>query len=151
MKDTLLTILLVTGFWLTGCQPSANVQEVLEDESKRKELYSTILNNDSLRTEMMTMMRNTKAGDMMENKGHMEGMMGSDGMMMNHNPEAMQGMMQQMMAQCETDTATCNMMSRMMMRHSGMMQNMMQRMQENGMMDETCMQQMMRNMKSNRR
>lgn len=151
MKETVLTILLATGVWLTGCQSSTNVQDVLEDESQRRELYSTILNNDSLRTEMMAMMHNTQTDGMMGNKEHMKGMMGSGGMMMNHNQEAMQDMMQQMMAQCETDTAACNMMSRMMMRHSGMMQNMMQRMHENGMMDAPCMQQMMRNMNSNRR
>ncbi|WP_460926009.1 hypothetical protein [Pontibacter brevis] len=148
MKGTMLTMLLAAGIWLTGCQSSANVEEVLEDESQRRELYSTILNNESYRTEMTAMMRDAPAGGMMGNGQHMEGMMGSDGMMMNQNPE---GMMQQMMARCETDTAACNMMSRMMMRNSGMMQNMMQRMHENGMMDEACMQQMMRNMNTNRR
>lgn len=142
MKETMLTMLLVVTVWLTGCQPSAGVQEVPEDESQRRELYSTILNNDTYRTEMMAMMRDAPAGGMMGNRGHMDGMMSSDGVMMNQSPEAMEEMMQQMMARCETDTAACNMMSRMMVRHSGMMQNMMQRMQENGMVDQACMQHM---------
>ncbi|RDV13653.1 hypothetical protein DXT99_17915 [Pontibacter diazotrophicus] len=151
MKGTMLTVLLAVAVWLTGCQPSAGVQEVPEDESQRRELYSTILNNDTYRTEMMAMMRDAPAGGMMGNRRHMDGMMSSDGVMMNQSPEAMEEMMQQMMARCETDTAACNMMSRMMVRHSGMMQNMMQRMQENGMVDQACMQQMMQHMNTNRR
>ncbi|RDV14318.1 hypothetical protein DXT99_14405 [Pontibacter diazotrophicus] len=95
---------------------------------------------------MMAMMRDAPAGGMMGNRGHMDGMIGSDGVMMNQSPEAMEDVMQQMMARCETDTAACNLMSRMMVRHSSMMQNMAQHMQENGMVDQACMQQMMQHM-----
>lgn len=151
MKKSMLAMLMAGAVWLTGCQPSVKVEKVLEDESQRRELYSTILNNDTYRTEMIAMMRDAPAGGMMKNRGHMDKMMGSEGMMMNQSPKAMEDMMQQMMARCETDTAGCNMMARMMMRHNGMMQHMMQHMQEKGMVDQACMQQMMKHMNTNRR
>ncbi|GHA81884.1 hypothetical protein [Pontibacter akesuensis] len=151
MKKTMFTTLLAVAVWLTGCQPSAGVQEVPEDESQRRELYSTILSNDTYRSEMVAMMQDAPADGMMGNKEHMDGMMGADGIKMKQSPEAMEDMMRQMMARCETDTAACNMMSLMLVRHSGMMQNMMQRMQENGMVDQACMQQMMQRMNTDRR
>ena len=155
MRNILLTSMLLMLLAVTGCQREANVQQIIGSEAQRREVYTAIMENPEMRTEMMQMMREHPQSDMMGEGGMMNGnhmMMGdSAGMMGSMNQENMQSMMRQMIERCETDTAACNMMSRMMMGHSGMMNKMMQRMHERGMVDEACMQQMMRNMGNGRR
>ncbi|GAB3200861.1 hypothetical protein ABID22_003173 [Pontibacter aydingkolensis] len=150
MKNLLFA---TTAFLLlvsTGCQRTDDARVMLHDKNERREVYATILDNEEMRNEMMDMMGERNMSGPMGRGGMMQGggMMGDTMRMGGMNRQQMQVRMQEMMAQCETDTAACNMMAQMMMQHRGMMGNMMQRMQQRGMVDSDCYQQMMNNMKT---
>ncbi|MBC5991902.1 hypothetical protein [Pontibacter cellulosilyticus] len=148
MKKTVLnvTIILLTG--LLACQESDDdVQEVLQNESERQEMYMAILDNEEMRNEMMEMMRERNMSGPMGRGGMMQGgMMGDTMRMGGMNRQQMQARMQEMMKLCETDTAACNTMAQTMLQHQPMMRNMMQHMQQQGMVDANCLQQMQRRM-----
>lgn len=156
MKNTVFTTLLIVLLVAAGCQREASVQEVMEDDAKRAEVYSTIMDNPEMRNEMRdAMQKHPQGGQMMHDQGMMghQGMMGDTSMMMGDTTrmggmsrQNMRSMMQQMMAACAADSANCNQMAQMMMQHHQMMQGMMMQMRQKGMMDESCYQQMMQNM-----
>ena len=145
----ILTTCLVVS--LLSCQREATVQQVMDNEAQRREVYSMIMENPELHKEMMQVMQEHKMDGMMG-----EGMMGKDHHMMGGDSamhmkggmdhSKMQGMMQQMMAACAKDSANCNMMAKMMMNNRPMMMQMMQQMQKGGMMDDACLQRMKQKM-----
>ncbi len=146
----IITACMVVG--LLSCQREASVQQVMENEAQRQEVYSMIIDNPEMHKEMMQVMREHKMEGMMGDGGMMgkdHHMMGGDSAMhmkggMDHSK--MQGMMQQMTAACAQDSANCNMMTKMMMNNRPMMMQMMQQMHKGGMMDDACMQRMKQQM-----
>jgi hypothetical protein len=145
MKNYFKIMIAIMLLAATGCQTSESAQAMLQDENERRDVYNTILENVEMRNEMIAMMRERNIEGMMGQGGMMRGggMMGDTTGMRSMNRQQMQARMQEMMAQCETDTTACNMMSQMMLKNRAMLGNMMQRMQQRGMMDADCYQQMM--------
>ncbi|WP_161889511.1 hypothetical protein [Pontibacter russatus] len=150
MKNFMSVVAALFLFTTAGCQREATVQEVMNTEERRKEVYAMIMDNPEMRQEMMQTMRQHPEGGMMMGRGRMMSedttgmMMGDTAMMGGMNREKMHQMVQQMMAACAQDSANCSMMSRMIMNHRQMMQGMMRQMRQRGMMDEACYQQMRR-------
>lgn len=139
MKKSLLPLLASLLLLASACSQSDNVQAMLQNESERRQVYSTILEDEQMRGELMAMMRDQNMGAGMMQNG---GMVGDTAGMAKVHRQQMQIHMQQMMTLCESDTAACNEMSRMMLQNQGMMQHMVQRMQHQGMIDANCMEQM---------
>ena len=116
MKNTIkiVILLMMTGLF-TACQEPQSTEEVLADETQRKEVMQTIVNNDEMMMEMMGVMMNSKDGKMMLSRNkEMMGMMMDNQQMMKDMSKANPDMMQ------------------------GMMQNMMDMMHQKGMMDDEC-------------
>ena len=133
MKIKFFFVAIVSALLLTiGCNNAANVEQVLENETTRKEVFDRITTDHELMTSFMESMMNSEHAKMMI-LGHegMKTMMMGDGQMMNmmkDNPDMMHGMMSEMM------------MDEKMMGH------MMQMMSDEGMMSEDCMQSCMKMM-----
>ncbi len=142
MKNTIkiTTILMITGFF-ASCQQPRGTMQVLADESQRKEVMQTIVNDQEMMTEMVDMMMNNEQGIMMMsgNREMMGMMMGNRQMMQDmvkENPGIMQNMMQNMMQMCQNDSSQCNKMAEMMSGNHAMMQSMMGMMHQKGMMND---------------
>lgn len=147
MKKTLLPLLSLVLLCVSGCQQSDNVQEMLRDEAERQQVYSTILEDEQMRNELMAVMRDQNMGAGMMRGGMMQGgMIGDTSGMVNLHRQQVQQHMKQMMTLCDSDTVACNEMARLMLQHPGMMNSMMQRMQQRGMMDSTHLNRMRRGM-----
>ncbi|PTX14188.1 hypothetical protein C8N40_11235 [Pontibacter mucosus] len=155
MKNLKISFIFLFALAASSCQQQASVQEVMESESQRKQVYATIMDNPEMRQEMMQAMRAHPQGGMMMRGGRMGRgpMMGDTTMMMSDTArmggmsrENMRTLMQQMIAACAEDSANCNQMAQMMTQHRQMMQGMMHQMRQKGMMGENCYQQVMKNM-----
>ncbi|WP_299700570.1 hypothetical protein [uncultured Pontibacter sp.] len=147
MKKYLLPFLALLLISISGCQNSDNAQTMLQDENERQQVYNTILENEEMRNELMVQMRERNMGESMMGRGGMagnRGMVGDTTGMSSMNRQQMQARMQEMMAQCDTDTAACTMMSEMMLQNRALMGNMMRQIRQRGQMDQGCMQQLMR-------
>ena len=129
-----VAVLLLTA---SACQHKDVAQELLQDENERRQVYTTILENEQMRNELMVMMRdrNTHGPMGMGDRGH-----DSMGMADMHRRQ-MQIEMQRMMSICETDTAACNMMSQTMLQNHALMGSLMQNMHRRGNMSSDCLQQ----------
>lgn len=102
MKNTIkiALLLMITGFFM-ACQQPKTTEQVLADNSQRKEVMQTIVNNDKMMTEMTQMMMTNGQGQMMmSGNKEMMGMMIDNQQMMQdmvkENPDMMQGMMDMM-------------------------------------------------------
>ncbi|MBA3648721.1 MAG: hypothetical protein H0W62_09250 [Chitinophagales bacterium] len=94
-----LLILLAATLIYTGCtQPKGS--EMLKTDTQKREIFSSILNDDQLSSELMDSML-IKRHDLMMSK--MNSMMTGDRNMQ-------MGMMDNMMSMCSKDSAMCNMM-----------------------------------------
>lgn len=147
MKKYLTFFTAVLILAMSGCQSSENAQTMLQDENERQQVYNTILENEEMRNELMAQMRERNmSGGMMGRDGMAgnRGMVGDTAGMSSWDHQQMQARMQEMMAQCGTDTAACTMMSEMMLQNRALMGNMMRQIRQRGQMDQGCMQQLMR-------
>lgn len=119
-------LMVVAGMLLlmTSCDNTANVDQILKDNSIRQEVFNKITADHEMMTDFMeVMMQNNHAKMMMKgNQGMKEMMMDdSDKMnMMKDKPEMMQNMMGEMM------------------KDGKMMGTMMNMMKDKGMMSEEC-------------
>lgn len=131
---------------ISSCQRSDSAQEMLQDANERQQVYNTILENEEMRNELMSLMRERNMSGPMGSGGMMQGsgMVGDTTGMAAMNRQQMQARMQEIMAQCGTDTAACTMMSEMMLENRALMGNMMRQIRQRGRMDQGCMQQLMR-------
>ena len=124
MKRNLLFITII--FLLIGCSQQADVGVMLENPEMKKDIFSSILGDHELMTELMDkMMSNEHAMMMMQGSDDMMDMMMKDVnmmQMMKDKPEMMHSMMTDMMKEGE------------------MMTHMMQMMTQGGIMSEECMQ-----------
>ncbi|MBX0331847.1 hypothetical protein K3G39_01205 [Pontibacter sp. HSC-14F20] len=141
-KHFFLPLLAILLLVTSSCQQSENVQEMLRDESERQQVYSTILEDEQMRNELMAQMRDQNMGAGMMRGGMMQGNIGDTSGMVSLHRQQMQQHMKQMMTLCDSDTVACNEMTRLMLQHPGMMSSMMQRMQRQGMIDSTHMNRM---------
>ena|SRR5690606_27584266 len=141
-KHFFLPLLAILLLGTSSCQQSENVQEMLRDESERQQVYSTILEDEQMRNELMAQMRDQNMGAGMMRGGMMQGNIGDTSGMVSLHRQQMQQHMKQMMTLCDSDTVACNEMTRLMLQHPGMMSSMMQRMQRQGMIDSTHMNRM---------
>lgn len=124
-------LLIMTGFF-TACQQPQSAEQVLSDETQRKEAMQTIANNHEMMMEMMDVMMNSEHGTMMmsDNKEMMGMMMDNQQMMQDMvkgNPGMMKGMMDMMhqkgMMNDECYKNGMNMMGKGMLKDQGMMGN----------------------------
>ncbi len=127
MKIQFFLIAAVLGlFLISSCNNGVSVDQVLQDETARKQLFGKVVSDHEMLTEMMnTMMSNEHAQMMMKGNEGMKNMMmeGADMMgMMKGKPEMMHKMMSSMM------------------KDKDMMTHMMKMMKDQGMMSEECMQ-----------
>lgn len=138
MRKHLFPFLALLLLGISSCQNSDNAQAMLQDESQRRQVFNTIIENEEMRNEFMGMMRAYNMSGPMGQGGmmHERGAVGDTTGMGDINRQQMQANMQQVMAMCETDTAACNLMSQMMLQH----------MQQRGLIDTTCMQQIQKRM-----
>jgi hypothetical protein len=146
MKKYVTLLATIVLLATTSCQRSDNAQEMLQNENERRQVYNTILDNEEMRNELMTEMRERNMGSGMMGQGGMagnRGMVGDTAGMSGMNRQQMQAHMQQMMALCDTDSVACKEMSQMMLENRALMGSMMQRMRQGGM-GQGCLQQMMR-------
>jgi hypothetical protein len=143
MKRLALLPLAILVLFSAGCNRHGSAQEMLQDENDRRQVYNTILENEAMRNEFMTLMRERNLSGPMGGGGmmHGRGMVGDTAGMAALHRQQMQNHMKHMMQLCESDTAACNEMSRMMLQHPGMMSSMKRRMQQHGMFDTSSMQQ----------
>lgn len=145
VKDYLLRAILLLG--MSSCQQSDSVQDMLRDEEERHQVYSTILEDEQMRNELMAQMRDQNMGEGMMRGGMMQGgMIGDTSGMVHLHRQQVQQHMKQMMTLCDSDTVACNEMTRLMLQHRGMMRSMMEHMQQQGMMDSTQLNRMRRGM-----
>lgn len=93
-------ILLATAtIYITGCtQPKAS--EMLKNDTQKNEIYSAILSNDQLSSELM---------DSLMMKHHDQIMLKMNSVMMGDKDMQM-GMMDNMMSMCKNDSSMCKMM-----------------------------------------
>jgi hypothetical protein len=117
MKNTLVQIAFLA--LLTGCQTEKKPNQLLADETTRKEIISLISNDATMHKQMMTEMMDGKNGMEMMMDNH-ESMM----KMMKENPIMMKGMMDDMMAVAKTDTSMSSSMCKTMMDEPKMMEMM---------------------------
>ncbi|WP_018477588.1 hypothetical protein [Pontibacter roseus] len=145
MNKVYLTLLSCLLLAMAGCQGSGNAKEMLQDEEKRTQVYTAILEDEQLREEMMARMRDYNMGGP-GSRGQMQGrgMAGDTAGMAAMNRQQMQVHLQQLTTLCATDTAACSMLSDMMLDNRAIMGHLMQRMQRRGSMDSGCLQMMMR-------
>ncbi|MDO6391291.1 hypothetical protein Q4E40_14215 [Pontibacter sp. BT731] len=128
---------------ISGCQQADSVQEMLRDEDDRQQVYSTILEDEQMRNELMAQMRDQNMGAGMMRGGMMQGgTIGDTSGMVSLHRQQVQQHMKQMMTLCETDTVACNEMARLMLQHPGMMNSMMERMHQRGLVDSSHLNRM---------
>ncbi|GAB3833319.1 hypothetical protein GCM10028895_52220 [Pontibacter rugosus] len=131
------------AFTATSCaaQRTADASTVLQDEKRTEQIFSTILNDQELKSELMGRMMAEGNGSGMVR--HMMQAAEGDtatcrmiGSMMMENPHMMDMMMGSMMDKAEGDDAMCQKMCRMMM-DSDKMKGMMQQMNGQGQSPES--------------
>jgi hypothetical protein len=89
---TLAIILFITPFWImNGLAQEKKVEDLLNDEETRSEIFKTILNNHQLMVDFMEAMRdNDHAMMMMQRNPGMMGNSSMGGMKMNNEHQMMQ-------------------------------------------------------------
>ena len=125
MKITLVQIAFLA--LLTSCQSAKTSNQLLKDETSRKEIITLISNDASMNKQMMAEMMNGENGIemMMENQKSMM-------KMMKDKPDMMKGMMDDMIETCKTDTTMMKTMCKSMMDDPKMM-DMMEKMKHDKM------------------
>ena len=133
MKNKFFFTAAVSVLLLTiSCNNSVNIDQLLQNETSRQQVFEKIAANHEMMTGFMEVMMNDEHAKMMM-KGHdgMKKMMMGDGnmmKMMKDNPDMMHNMMSGMM------------------KDGKMMGHMMEMMNQEGMMSEECMQSCMKMM-----
>jgi len=169
MKTLALIISAVTFWTLNIYGQSDNVNELLEKQGTRTEIFNSILNNHVLMTEFIHAMKNNDHAMMMIRsdsammvKSSMSGMHSSGehqmmGMnnnsemmnqmmnMMKEHPEMVHQMMGNMMDMCEQNSTQCDQMTEVMSEHPHMMMMGMQKMKEKESGDQNTSMEMMHN------
>lgn len=116
----------------TSCNNPVNIDQVLQNETTRQQVFEKITTDHELMTEFMNEMMNSEhAKMMMKGNAGMKDMMMGDGdivQMMKDQPEMMHNMMSGMM------------------KDGQMMGHMMQMMNSAGMMSDECLQSVMKMM-----
>ncbi len=138
----LMLMLVLSGMVLSfaSCDSNAQQDKQLSNYQSRTQLFQSIMNNQHYMQEFMGMMQN--------NHKAMQTMAGSSAMMsmMQQNQAFRQAMMQNMLRITDKDSTAGNQMAGMMLNHQSMMQMMIRHMAQHGMMNNSCMQQMMAQM-----
>lgn len=137
MKTLTLIVSLITFWTLNSCGQSENVNELLEKQETRNEIFNSILNSHELMTKFIHAMNNNEhAMMMMNNSGTMMGHNGHMGMdndyqmmnqtqmnnLMHENPEMMYNIMSNMMDYCIQDSIACNNITNIMSEYPHMVQ-----------------------------
>lgn len=130
MKNLIVLILSFSAiFHLTSCAQQADVNQMMQNEETREEVYEAITEDDQMMNEFMDhMQRSDRAMGMMRGHQHMMGsMMQDEGAFMNrmqNNPQFRDHMMN------------------MMMDYQPMMMQMMNHMHQQGVISDDCFQSM---------
>jgi hypothetical protein len=133
MKNKFFFTAIISVLLLTiSCNNSVNINQLLQNETSRQQVFEKIAANHEMMTGFMKVMMNDEHAKMMM-KGHdgMKKMMMGDGdmmKMMKDNPDMMHNMMSGMM------------------KDGKMMGHMMEMMNQEGMMSEECMETCMKMM-----
>lgn len=130
MKNLIVLILSFTLFFhLTSCAQQANVEQMMQNEQTREEVYEAILEDDMMMNEFMDhMQQSDRAMGMMRGHQHMMGSMMQD-------EDAFMNRM-------ENNPQFRNHMMNMMMNYRPMMQQMMTHMHQQGIISDECFQSM---------
>lgn len=133
MKNTTIFMAVAAMLLLiTSCNNEVNLDQVLQNETTRQQVFEKITADHEMMTEFMEVMMNNNHAKMMMkgHKGMKDMMMGEGSMMkmMKDKPDMMHSMMGEMM------------------KDGKMMGHMMQMMKGEGMMSEDCMQSCMKMM-----
>lgn len=124
-------LIVIAMVYLSGCeQPDSST--MLKDDARRKEVISTLVNDDQASSELIDSLLikhhgevMTKMNVMMGEDKHMQGDMMGNMMSMCKTDSAMcKMMMNETMAMCDADQGKCNMMMSAMQSHPNVMKSM---------------------------
>jgi len=120
MKNYLLTLAIIGTLIITACNTKTDETNALDNSENRKEIFSTILNDQQMMNEFMDMMN--------ENKHDMK-------MQINHKET------NDMISMFMSDSVACDQLTDSMMTHKGMMHMMLDKMYSKEMIDKNTKEQ----------
>ena len=127
MKNSTMLLAAAAILYITGCtQPK--VSDMMKNDAQKKEIFSAILSDDSLSSQLMDSLMVKHPEQMMmkmhsmvmSNKSMQENMMGKMMDMCKTDSSMCRMMMSNMMDMCNTDSSMCKMMMKSMQSRQSM-------------------------------